>query len=209
MTGPDGSGAPGHEGLRARASPAGRRRVLTVAEVDGAALRRLARSLGMVLVTVADDAAIPGSYWGEREAGLIGDRLFVRGDTPLHSLLHEAAHFACMDDARRRALDTDAGGDVDEECAVCALQVLLAGRLPGVGRERMLSDMDLWGYSFRLGSARRWWATDALEALAWLERRGLVAVTPGRPGVPATAGPVRRRSSGAPSGGAGPRCVPG
>ena len=41
-------------------------------------------------------------------AGLIGSRLFVRDDTPVHSLLHEGCHYICMDSARRARLDTDA-----------------------------------------------------------------------------------------------------
>lgn len=149
--------------------------VLTVAEVGHAALARVVEALGMSLVQVPCGESIPGSFWGSREAGLRGCSLLVRGDTPVHSALHEAGHFFCMDEARRRYLDTDAGGDVDEECAVCALQVLLADQLPAMGQDRMLADMDTWGYSFRLGSARRWWATDALDALAWLDRHGLPA----------------------------------
>ena len=33
--------------------------------------------------------SFPGSYWGDSEAGLRGNALYVRADTPLHSLLHE------------------------------------------------------------------------------------------------------------------------
>jgi len=33
--------------------------------------------------------------------------------------------------------------------------------------------MDAWGYSFRLGSARRWFFEDADDARGWLVRRGL------------------------------------
>ena len=76
---------------------------------------------------------IPGSYWGESEAGLIGNRIYFRPDTPLHSVLHEACHFICMDDARRTQLERDAGGDYDEENAVCYLQILLADELAGIG----------------------------------------------------------------------------
>jgi hypothetical protein len=75
---------------------------------------------------------------------------------------------------RRGALDTDAGGDYDEENAVCYLQVLLSDELPGVGRERMFADMDAWGYSFRLGSAQAWFENDAEDARAWLQAHGLV-----------------------------------
>ena len=128
---------------------------------------------GLEVCWLAAGADIPGSYWGESEAGLVGNRLFVREDTPVHSALHEGCHFLCADEFRRVALDTDAGGDELEECAVCYLSILIAGDLPGFGRERMLRDMDAWGYSFRLGSARRWFEEDADDALAWLCARGL------------------------------------
>ncbi|HZF97265.1 MAG TPA: hypothetical protein VEY92_03290, partial [Pseudoxanthomonas sp.] len=36
---------------------------------------------------VQEGAAIPGSFWGEPEAGVIGHRVYVRSDTPVHSLL--------------------------------------------------------------------------------------------------------------------------
>ncbi len=113
---------------------------------------------GARLVVLAPHEAIPGSYWGDCEAGLVGDAVYVRADTPAHSLLHELCHYVCMDDARRAALATDAGGNDDEESAVCYLQVLLAQRLRGFGIERCLQDMDAWGYSFREGSARAWFA---------------------------------------------------
>ena len=88
--------------------------------------RRVADRHGARLVELAPHETIPGSYWGESEAGLIGDVVYVRADTPAHSLLHELCHYVCMDDERRAALATDAGGNDDEECAVCYLQVLLA-----------------------------------------------------------------------------------
>jgi hypothetical protein len=123
---------------------------------------------------------IPGTYWGEPEAGLVGDTLYFRDDTPVHSLLHEGAHYVCLTPARRAGLHTDAGGDDLEECAVCYLQVLLADALPGVARERLFADMDDWGYSFRLGSAAAWFREDAADALDWLVCAGLVGAD-GRP----------------------------
>ena len=117
---------------------------------------------------------MPGSYWGESEAGLRGNELFVRPDTPLHSLLHELSHFVCMSEARRSGLDRDAGGDDAEECAVCYLQILLADQFAGFGRDRMLADMDAWGYTFRLGSARAWFEQDAADACIWLRANGVV-----------------------------------
>ena len=38
----------------------------------------------------------------------------------------------------------------------------------------MFADMDEWGYSFRLGSAGRWFAEDADDARQWLSRHGLI-----------------------------------
>lgn len=128
----------------------------------------------MRLVHGADDAPIPGSYWGDCEAGLVGAALHVRADTPLHSALHEACHYLCADAERRATLHTDAGGDDLEECAVCYLSILLADELPGFGRARMLADMDAWGYSFRLGTAHAWFTTDAADARAWLRAQGLI-----------------------------------
>ncbi|MCU0759346.1 MAG: hypothetical protein MUF07_09175 [Steroidobacteraceae bacterium] len=128
---------------------------------------------GLQLRLVAPDESIPGSYWGESEAGLIGEVLYARLDTPLHSVLHEASHYVCMSPERRACLDRDAGGDHAEECAVCLLQVLMAEALPGVGRERLLADMDAWGYSFRLGSARAWLEQEADDAREWLRREGV------------------------------------
>ena len=153
--------------------------VMTLQEIDAAAAADLLAGYGLRLVLLPDGADIPGTFWGEPEAGLSGDQLFVRSDTPVHSLLHEAAHFLCMPPGRRAGLHRDAGGDVAEEDAVCYLQILLGAELRGAGwsGERLFADMDAWGYSFRLGSTRRWFEEDADEALAWLRDHGLVHVT--------------------------------
>jgi len=148
--------------------------VLCLGETDGLLIARLLARYGMELIQVPAAAEIPGSYWGESEAGLVGNRLYARLDTPLHSVLHEASHFICMDEARRVALERDAGGDYDEENAVCYLQILLAGEIAGFGRERMWSDMDAWGYTFRLGSARAWFERDAEDARSWLLVHGVI-----------------------------------
>ena len=123
-------------------------------------------SLNLELVT--DNTSIPGSYWGDPEAGLIQSTVYVRSDTPVHSLLHEASHAICMSDSRRKALHTDAGGDFDEENAVCYLQILLADTIPDFSSQQCMLDMDEWGYTFRLGSTRRWFEEDASDALSWL-----------------------------------------
>lgn len=148
--------------------------MLLLGTVDQAALRALLRRFGIELWLLAPGEQIPGSYWGESEAGLVGAALYARADTPLHSVLHEGAHFVCMTDERRRGLHTDAGGDHDEENAVCYLQILLSRLVPDAGDERMCRDMDSWGYTFRLGSAAAWFADDAEDARGWLVRHGLI-----------------------------------
>ena len=137
-------------------------------------MARLLDRFGLDLRLVAKHDKIPGSYWGEREAGLRGDKLYARPDTPLHSILHEAAHYVCMTPERRAGLDTDAGGDDAEESAVCYLQILLAEHTAGFGIARMMLDMDEWGYSFRLGSTRAWFENDAADARTWLRQHALI-----------------------------------
>jgi len=146
-------------------------------EADRSSVSKLLASFALEPVEVDDDQPIPGSFWGDDEAGLIGRRLYLRNDTPLHSILHEAGHFICMDPSRRAALHTDAGGDYEEENAVCYLQILLADFINGYSSAECMSDMDQWGYSFRLGSARAWFDNDAEDASLWLRERNL-----GRPG---------------------------
>lgn len=148
--------------------------VLCLSDIDTETLPVLLQRYGMQLDIVAAGAAIPGSFWGGSEAGLIDNRLLARADTPVHSILHETCHYICMDALRRNGLHTDAGGDYAEENGVCYLQILLAEHLPGVGRARMMQDMDAWGYSFRLGSTARWFAEDAEDARDWLVAHGLI-----------------------------------
>ncbi|MDH5216390.1 MAG: hypothetical protein OEX19_01745, partial [Gammaproteobacteria bacterium] len=40
--------------------------------------------------------------------------------------------------------------------------------LEGIGKEQIFTDMDEWGYSFRLGSTRDWFNNDAEDAQEWL-----------------------------------------
>jgi hypothetical protein len=142
--------------------------VLTCAALPANALQQLLARYDLEVVWVEDRDKLPGSFWGDPEAGLIGKRLYVRPSTPVQSALHEACHYICMDTARRRQLDTDAGGGYDEENGVCYLQILLAAQLPGMTAARMMQDMDAWGYSFRLGSTRAWFEHDADDARDWL-----------------------------------------
>ncbi len=148
--------------------------VLRLGSIDRLAVAQLLARYGLDLVLVAPEEVIPGSYWGETEAGLQGNRLLARLDTPVHSVLHEASHYVCMSPERRVGLDRDAGGDDPEESAVCYLQILLAAELPSVGRQRLCADMDAWGYSFRLGSTRSWFESDADDARIWLFDSGVI-----------------------------------
>lgn len=154
--------------------------ILTLDHIGDCELRCLLGRFELSLHRVAAHEAIPGSFWGEPEAGVIGLTVHARDDTPMHSILHETCHIICMDRERRMSLHRDAGGDDIEEAAVCYLQILLADDLPSVGRDRLMSDMDEWGYSFRLGSAARWFAGDSDDARDWLRGHGLLDVT-GRP----------------------------
>ena len=150
--------------------------VLRVRDVPRERIVPLLARFGLVYREVADAAPIPGSYWGDCEAGIIGETVYARPDTPLHSLLHEAGHLIVLPRERRVQVHTDATDSVAEEDATCYLQILLADALPDVGRERLMRDMDSWGYSFRLGSTRAWFEQDADDARAWLEERGLLAL---------------------------------
>jgi hypothetical protein len=148
--------------------------ILTVADVAPGVLAKLLHGFGLELVVHGPGERIAGSYWGEPEAGLLGSSVHVRPDTPVHSLLHELSHLICMDERRRAGLDTDAGGDDLEEAAACYLQVLLADDVAGVGRERIMTDMDAWGYSFRLGNTRAWFEHDADDAREFLLEHELI-----------------------------------
>ncbi len=151
--------------------------VLTVADTGIGALGELLERYGLELVLEPQGAEITGSFWGESEAGVVGRSVFVREDTPVHSFLHEACHIVCMDERRRAGLDRDAGGDDLEEAAVCYLQVLLADYIAGAGRDRLMQDMDAWGYSFRLGNTRAWFEGDAGDAREFLLNHNLIDET--------------------------------
>ena len=149
-------------------------KVLRLQDIDFKSVSDLLTCFGLALEKVVEENDIPGSYWGDDEAGLIDNRLLARSDTPLHSILHETCHYICMDHTRRVGIHTDAGGDYDEENGVCYLQILLADHIDGFGQQRMLDDMDRWGYTFRLGSAQTWFEKDAEDAVTWLQQHLLI-----------------------------------
>jgi hypothetical protein len=148
--------------------------MLLIRDLDVVAFDGVLSRYGLQTKRVPSGAPIPGSYWGECEAGLVGTTLFLRDDTPAHSALHETSHFVCMDESRRAQLQRDAGGDHAEENAVCYLQIVLASYAPPMNRTRMQSDMDEWGYTFRLGSAEAWFMRDAADAKQWLQQHQLI-----------------------------------
>lgn len=150
--------------------------VLRLVDTGVEPLRAIFQPHGLSIETVEQSCDIPGSHWGDDEAGLIGSVLYARPKTPVHSVLHEGCHWLLMDAKRRASLHTDAGGTATEENAVCYLQIVLAEALPMVGRARMMSDMDTWGYSFRLGSTQAWFEQDAQDAIAFLKHHHRPAV---------------------------------
>ena len=149
--------------------------VLLCKDINIKNLQRLIDVYGMSLTIIDDDQPIPGSFWQPPEAGLIRDMLYIRKDTPVHSALHETCHYICMDKERRKTLDTDAGGRTAiEEDSVCYLQILLSEEIPEMKQHRMFSDMDAWGYTFRLGSSQAWFENDAEDAQAWLQQHHVI-----------------------------------
>ena len=158
------------------ASAASHPDVLRVDDLPPEDLVDLLASHGLRLHRVQDGMPIPGSFWGDPEAGVIGSAVYARGDTPVHSLLHEACHLIVLPPERREQVHTDATDSDMEEDATCYLQIVIAGCLPGVGSERLMADMDAWGYSFRLGSTQAWFERDAEDARAWLSDRGLLSM---------------------------------
>ncbi|MGH8026248.1 MAG: hypothetical protein ACREO0_05905 [Pseudoxanthomonas sp.] len=149
--------------------------VLCVGDLPLEDLAALLEGHDLCLRLIEDGAPIPGSFWGDPEAGVIGSNVYVRSDTPVHSMLHEACHLIVLPPERRAQVHTDATDSDIEEDATCYLQIVLADRLPGVGSERLMADMDAWGYSFRLGSTKAWFENDAEDAREWLEAQALLA----------------------------------
>lgn len=143
--------------------------VLSIGDIDLADVVSLLARYELRFELVDDGAPIPATFWGECEAGVIGSTVYARRDTPVHSLLHETCHLIVIPPALRAGIHTDVSDSQFEEDAACYLQLLLADALPGFGIERALIDMDAWGYSFRLGSAKAWFEHDAEDAAAFLQ----------------------------------------
>ena len=148
--------------------------VVRISDINVEHAQQLLGCFSLELRVVEDGELIPGSYWGECEAGIIGSTVFVRPDTPIHSLLHEACHLIVLPIEKRPSIHTDATDSIAEEDATCYLQLLLADYIQGFGFERACQDMDTWGYTFRLGSARAWFEHDAEDANAFLCQLGLL-----------------------------------
>ena len=142
--------------------------------IDHDEITKLLKRYGLSLKIGNSKENIPGSFWGDEEAGLIKDRVYARLDTPIHSLLHESCHYICMDEKRRITLNTNAGGTTDEENAVCYLQILLSDQLSCIDRKRMMNDMDHWGYNFCLGTAKAWFESDSEDTRLWLLKHKLI-----------------------------------
>jgi len=148
--------------------------VLCMQDIASQTVMDLLDRYGLDAQWLAQDAAIEGSFWGAPEAGIIGTRVYLRPDTPVHSFLHETSHIICMAPEIREQHAGNAGSNDLEESAVCYLQIVLSRSLPEVGSERMMQDMDSWGYSFRLGRTKRWFAEDAEDAKTWLQVHNVI-----------------------------------
>src|SRR3546814_16448821 len=95
----------------------GVREVLRIADIGFAPCAALLTGFDLDLQAVADSERIPGSYWGECEAGLIGNTVYARAATPIHSLLHEACQLTVMPADRRSMVHTDATTSIAQKDA--------------------------------------------------------------------------------------------
>ena len=137
-------------------------------------LRSILDKYQLNLNVVDQDNEIPHSFWGAPEAGRFQSNLYAREDTPIHSIFHESAHYVCMTSKQRECSGIDAGGSALTEDACCYLQILWSDYLKGFNRYIHLHDMDHWGYSFRLGSAARWFYADSDDARQWLIQHNII-----------------------------------
>ena len=88
--------------------------MLCFEKTNTASLRSVLSLYGIKLIEVAVNLPIPYSFWGTPEAGRIKNKLYVRGDTPIHSILHETCHFVCMSKKQRNLDIFDAKGSFEE-----------------------------------------------------------------------------------------------
>mgnify|MGYP003441314200 CR=1 FL=1 len=87
--------------LQTEATMPNQRPVLTLADIGFNAPAELLGRYRLRLQKVEDGEPIPGSFWGECEAGIIGNTVHARADTPVHSRLHEAGHLIVLPPERR------------------------------------------------------------------------------------------------------------
>ncbi|MEM7019699.1 MAG: hypothetical protein AAF512_20470 [Pseudomonadota bacterium] len=138
------------------------------------AIRPVLDKYQLKLNIIHENSAIPHSFWGSPEAGRFKSQLYARKDTPLHSILHESAHYVCMTKEQRLCPEIDAGGSALIEDACCFLQILWSDYVENFSRHVHLDDMNQWGYSFRLGSSSRWFYADAGDAREWLIQQNII-----------------------------------
>lgn len=138
-------------------------------------IKELLSHYGMQINCSKPGVDIPHSFWGTPEAGRKKNRLYIRGDTPIHSILHESCHYVCMPSMQHALEQIDAKGTAMEENATCYLQILLADHIHGYSRSQLMEDMDAWGYNFRLGSAHAWFTQDAEDVCEWLQKHQIIS----------------------------------
>jgi|TARA_B110000977_G_scaffold78491_1_gene105621 hypothetical protein len=148
--------------------------MLLYSQLENDVLKPILTAYSMRIVEVTDNQTIPYSFWGDREAGRLGNTLYARADTPLHSLLHELCHYICMPASERNKDLVDAAGSASEENACCFFQIILSAFIDNYNQSRLFEDMDSWGYSFRLGSAIRWYTEDAEDTREWLIEKNIL-----------------------------------
>ena len=144
-------------------------------DLNSESINAVLKRYGLNINCLNFDREIPHSFWGAPEAGRLKNTLYVRGDTPIHSILHESAHYVCMSQNQRECNEVDAQGTYAEENATCYLQIMLADYIEGYCRQQAFKDMDAWGYSFRLGSAFCWFTDDAEEVKYWLIQHDIIS----------------------------------
>ena len=79
--------------------------VLCVADRDVREIADLLMRYGLEWKLEPDQSDITGSFWGAPEAGIVARSVYVRADTPIHSVLHEVSHIVCMTPDRRAILN--------------------------------------------------------------------------------------------------------